>query len=85
MTGDGESIMRLALAHRIVASMLHGSNADQAAEEAIAVMARRVGGEAGCIVLDRQGRIGCAHNAVNLAHAYRSSEMRVGVASVKKL
>jgi beta-aspartyl-peptidase (threonine type) len=85
MTGDGESIMRMALAHRIIDSMLHGADADQAAEEAIAVMERRVGGEAGCIVLDRQGRIGCAHNAVNLAHAYRTSEMNVGFAAVKKL
>jgi L-asparaginase / beta-aspartyl-peptidase len=84
LTGDGESIMRLALAHRIITSMCNGEDADRAAEEAIAVMARRVGGEAGCIVLDRQGRIGFAHNADNLAHAYRTSEMTAGVASVKK-
>ncbi|HEY0368261.1 MAG TPA: isoaspartyl peptidase/L-asparaginase, partial [Chthoniobacterales bacterium] len=84
MTGDGESIMRLALAHRIVMSMCNGEDADRAAEEAIAVMARRVGGEAGCIVLDRQGRVGVAHNADNLAHAYRTSEMPATIASVKK-
>jgi L-asparaginase / beta-aspartyl-peptidase len=84
LTGDGESIMRLALAHRIIESMLHGADADQAAEEAIAVMAHRVGGEAGAIVLDRQGRVGFAHNADNLAHAWRTSEMASGIASVKK-
>lgn len=84
LTGDGESIMRMALAHRIINSMLHGADADQAADEAIAVMARRVGGEAGCIVLDRQGRVGFAHNAENLAHAYRTAEMKNGIASVKK-
>ena len=84
MTGDGESIMRLALAHRIVNAMCNGEDADRAAEEAIAVMVRRVGGEAGCIVLDRQGRIGIAHNADNLAHAYRTSEMTSTVASVTK-
>jgi beta-aspartyl-peptidase (threonine type) len=84
MTGDGESIMRLALAHRIVQAMCNGADADSAAEEAIAVMARRVGGEAGCIVLDRQGRIGVSHNADNLAHAYRTSEMPATIASVKK-
>lgn len=84
MTGDGESIMRLALAHRVIDSMLHGANADQAAEEAIAVMARRVGGQAGCIVLDRQGGVGCAHNADHLAHAYRTAGMPAGVASVTK-
>ncbi len=84
LTGDGESIMRLALAHRIVSSMCDGESADRAAEEAIAVMARRVGGEAGCIVLDRQGRVGFAHNAKNLAHAYRTSEMPGAISSVKK-
>jgi len=85
LTGDGESIMRMALAHRIIDSLLHGADADQAAEEAIAVMAHRVGGEAGCIVLDRQGRVGFAHNADHLAHAYRTAEMKSGIASVKKL
>lgn len=84
MTGDGEYIMRLALAHRIVSAMCHGEDADRAAEEAIAVMARRVGGEAGCIVLDKQGRIGIAHNAEHLATAWRTSEMPAAVASVKK-
>ena len=84
LTGEGESIMRCALAHRIINSMLNGANADNAAEEAIAVMARRVGGEAGCIVLDRQGRIGLAHNADNLAHAYRTAHMPAAIASVKK-
>ena len=84
LTGTGESIMRLALAHRIATSMCNGEEADRAAEEAIAVMARRVGGEAGCIVLDRQGRIGVAHNAVNLAHAYRTAQMSRGVAAVTK-
>ena len=84
MTGDGESIMRLALAHRIVAAMCDGEDADRAAEEAIAVMARRVGGEAGCIVLDKQGRIGVAHNAVHLATAWRTSGMPAPIASCKK-
>ncbi|MGZ5552467.1 MAG: peptidase T, partial [Chthoniobacterales bacterium] len=60
-------------------------DADRAAEEAIAVMARRVGGEAGCIVLDRQGRIGLAHNAANLAYAFRTWEMRETFADVKKI
>jgi beta-aspartyl-peptidase (threonine type) len=84
MTGDGESIMRLALAHRIVASMENGIDADRAAEEAIAMMAKRVGGEAGCIVLDRRGHPAQAHNADNLAAAWRTSEMPAAIASVKK-
>jgi beta-aspartyl-peptidase (threonine type) len=84
MTGDGEAIMRLVLAHRIINSMCNGEDADRAAEEAIASMARRVGGEAGCIVLDRQGRIGLAHNTANLAFAYLTSEMSRTFAGVTK-
>ncbi len=84
LTGDGESIMRMALAHRIASSMCDGEGADRAAEEAIAVMTRRVGGEAGCIALDRQGRIGLAHNSEHLAYAFRNAEMRETVADVKK-
>ena len=84
LTGDGESIMRLALAHRIINAMCNGEDADRAAEEAIAAMTQRVGGEAGCIVLDRQGRIGVAHNAENLPHAYRTSEMPATIAAIEK-
>ena len=84
MTGHGESIMRLVLAHRVINSLCNGEDADRAAEEAIASMARRVGGEAGCIVLDRQGRVGLAHNTANLAFAYRTSEMSETFAAVTK-
>lgn len=84
LTGDGESIMRLALAHRICQSMRDGEEADRAAEEAVAVMARRVGGQAGCIALDRQGRIGLAHNSDHLAYAFRDAGMRAAIAEVEK-
>ena len=84
MTGDGESIMRLALAHRVINSMHHGADADRAAEEAIAVMVRKVGGEAGCIVIDRHGQVGQAHNSANLPCAWRTSDMPAAVASLEK-
>ncbi len=84
MTGDGEAIMRLALAHRIVQALCRGEEADRAAEEAVAVMAQRVGGVGGCIVLDQQGRIGLAHNSPHLAFAYRTSEMSTAKAAVQK-
>ncbi len=84
MTGDGESIMRLALAHRIINSMHTGFDADRAAEEAIAVMARRVGGEGGCIVIDRHGQVAHAHNSQNLPCAWRTSGMKATSASMTK-
>lgn len=84
MTGDGESIMRMALAHRVVNSLHDGFDADRAAEEAIAVMARRVGGEAGCVVVDRHGQVGQAHNSQNLPCAWRTCEMQTSAVSMQK-
>ena len=84
MTGDGEMIMRMALAHRITNSMCNGTDADRAAEEAIAAMERRVGGEAGCIAIDRHGQIGQAHNTSHMPTGWRTSDMPAAVASVKK-
>jgi beta-aspartyl-peptidase (threonine type) len=84
MTGDGEMIMRMALAHRLINSMCNGIDADRAAEEAIAAMERRVGGEAGCIAIDRHGQIGQAHNTSHMPTAWRTSDMPSAVASTKK-
>jgi beta-aspartyl-peptidase (threonine type) len=84
MTGDGEMIMRMALAHRVINSMCNGADADRAAEEAIAAMERRVGGEAGCIAIDRHGQIGQAHNTSHMPTGWRTSDMPSASASVKK-
>ena len=84
MTGDGEMIMRLALAHRVSNSMCNGVDADRAAEEAIATMERRVGGEAGCIAIDRHGQLGQAHNTSHMPTGWRTSNMPAAAASVKK-
>jgi beta-aspartyl-peptidase (threonine type) len=84
MTGDGEMIMRMALAHRVTNSMCNGADADRASEEAIAAMERRVGGEAGCIAIDRHGQIGQAHNTSHMPTGWRTSEMPAAAASVKK-
>lgn len=84
MTGDGEMIMRMALAHRVINSMCNGTDADRASEEAIGAMERRVGGEAGCIAIDRHGQIGQAHNTSHMPTGWRTSEMPSAIASVKK-
>jgi beta-aspartyl-peptidase (threonine type) len=46
----------------------------QAAREAIDVLAHRVGGLGGCILLDSQGRVGLAYNTPRMAYAYRSAD-----------
>lgn len=61
-TGQGEAIMKAALCREAVAALRRGA-AHAVAERAIAEMAARIGGQAGIVVIDRHGRLGCAHNA----------------------
>lgn len=69
-TGDGESIIPVVLAKTAIDALADGKHPDKAAEHAIATLMNRVQGEAGCIVIDRQGRIGWAHNSQDMAMAY---------------
>ena len=84
LTGDGESIIRVALASRIIALLHTGTAPDEIADAAIRYFKDHVPGEAGCIILDRQGRVGWAHNSPNMAGAYFSTGMQRPVAFVKK-
>jgi beta-aspartyl-peptidase (threonine type) len=43
-----------------------------------------VGGEAGCIVLDRSGHVGWFHNSRDMAVAYRTSEMHQPMVFLRK-
>ena len=84
LTGDGESIIRTTLASRILALLGRGLSPDDAAEAALRFFREKVPGHAGCIVLDRRGRIGFAHNSPNIACAYRTSAMPSAVAAIRK-
>jgi isoaspartyl peptidase/L-asparaginase-like protein (Ntn-hydrolase superfamily) len=64
-SGDGESILRLALAARIMGD-LAALDVQAAVDAAIAQMGR-VGGEAGCIALDPRGNAAFAHNSEHFA------------------
>jgi L-asparaginase / beta-aspartyl-peptidase len=66
-SGDGEAILRLALAGRLMRT-LPQQGAAQSAALAVAQMGR-VGGEAGCIVLDASGTPAFAHNSAHFAVA----------------
>ena len=66
-SGDGEAILRLSLAARLM-QILPRHGAARAAAMAVGQMAR-VGGEAGCIVLDPVGNPGFAHNSDHFAVA----------------
>lgn len=84
MTGDGECILRVVLAKRITDGLVQSSEPDRVVREAIDEMARRVGGEAGGIVLDRDGRPGWEHNSEHMAIGLRTAEMPEARAYVSK-
>lgn len=65
LSGDGESIMRTMLAARVMQA-LADRPAGAAARSAFDHL-RRVGGEAGAIAIDRDGRPGIAHNSSHFA------------------
>jgi beta-aspartyl-peptidase (threonine type) len=67
LSGDGESIIRTMLAARIMHALAERSPA-AAATRSLDHLAR-VGGEAGAIVLGRDGAIGIAHNSDHFALA----------------
>jgi beta-aspartyl-peptidase (threonine type) len=68
-TGHGEAILRVALAHDVVARLEAGVPADEAAQASIARFRERTSGDAGVIVVDREGRAGIAHHSENMAFA----------------
>ena len=60
-SGDGESIARVLVAAHAIHALAHASPT-QAAQSALDRM-RRVGGEAGAIIINPAGRMGVAHNS----------------------
>jgi beta-aspartyl-peptidase (threonine type) len=72
-TGDGESIIPVVLAKTAIDFLAEDSLPDSAAQKAIDTLVSRVTGEAGCIVLDHQGRVGWAYNSSHMACAYMTT------------
>jgi len=68
-TGYGEEILRATLCRDAVRSLEEGESAPEAAERAIRRLDHRFRGNGGIILLDRQGRIGHAHNTPRMALA----------------
>jgi L-asparaginase / beta-aspartyl-peptidase len=73
-TGWGESIMKVLLAKTATDLIGAGHHPMAAASQAIDILARRVGGLGGCILLDSAGRIGFAFNTPRMAYAYRTDD-----------
>jgi L-asparaginase / beta-aspartyl-peptidase len=82
LSGDGEMVSRTLLAAQVMRELETG-DAQRAAERGLARLAR-VGGEAGAIVIDREGRIGWAHNSSHFAVAFATSERDQGTVSLSR-
>lgn len=74
-TGDGESIIPVVLAKTAVDLLAENRHPEEAAQKAIEILVSKVEGEAGCILLDRQARVGWAYNSQDMAVAYMTEDM----------
>lgn len=77
-TGIGEIAMRLVLAKTTCGYMEDGKTAEQAAEQAIKLVNRRMSmiyNSMGLISIDAHGRVGAAHNSPNMCWAYMKPGM----------
>jgi L-asparaginase / beta-aspartyl-peptidase len=84
-TGDGESVIPVVLAKTAVDLLSDGAasadgnvahHPEDAAHKAIERLKQRVPGEAGCILIDRDGRIGWAYNSQDMAVAYMTENLQ---------
>ncbi|PWB45827.1 MAG: hypothetical protein C3F12_07000 [Candidatus Methylomirabilota bacterium] len=68
-TGNGEAIMKLALAKTVLEFLRNGEDPMAAARLAVGELTARTSAEVGVILLDRFGRIGVARNTAQMASA----------------
>jgi len=61
-TGQGEAIVRVVMAKTALDLLKDEAGPQAAANQAVALLAQEIGGTAGLIMIDRQGRIGYARN-----------------------
>ncbi|MBC1220224.1 isoaspartyl peptidase/L-asparaginase [Nostoc sp. UCD121] len=83
-TGDGESIIPVVLAKTAIDFLTGDRHPDEAAQMAIDALVSKVKGEAGCILIDRQGRVGWAYNSSHMACAYMTTGQDKVAAFTKK-
>ena len=73
-TGYGEQFIRTVLSKTASTFVEHGMNAQQAAEAAIAYLVRKVDGQGGLIIVDRNRECGAAFSTKGLLHGKATSE-----------
>ncbi len=74
-TGWGEAIAKVLLARLALHHLQKLGDPQAAARAAIQVLAEKVNGTGGVILLSPDGRLGWYHNTLHLAHAYQTADM----------
>lgn len=82
-TGHGEDFMRTMLLHRAINHMHEHQEPLQAARYAIEYLEKSIQGAGGMILLDRQGKIGLAHNTPYMAYAWMREGMHEPIAGIR--
>lgn len=83
-TGWGEKIMAVVLAKTALDILEGGRDAFGACEGGIEILARRVDGLGGLIMVDRGGRVGYHHNTPRMAFAFYEGRSGKEMAAVKR-
>jgi len=73
-TGHGELIIRMGLSRWVVEDLEH-NNPAEAANAGLSELARRVGGGAGIIVADKNGRVGYAYTTEHMVFGYMQAHL----------
>jgi L-asparaginase / beta-aspartyl-peptidase len=82
LTGWGEPIMKLVLGKWAVDRVQRGSAPEEAAQDAIAYLFKRLQGHGGIILLGPDGRFGLAHNTPKMAWGIANDQgIRIGISS----
>jgi len=72
-TGWGEPMMKLVIAKHTADLIRQGATPQNAAQESIAYLKRRLNGHGGMIVLDAKGRYGISHSTPRMAWGIKTS------------
>ncbi|OOG23290.1 peptidase T [Thioalkalivibrio denitrificans] len=76
-TGQGEVIIRAGLALRVLSALQADTGAEEAAQRVLRWLERRIGGEAGLILLSHRGERAVVHNAQGMAWCCIDAEGRL--------
>ncbi len=73
-TGVGEAIARVLLSYRAVAALATTPSPQEAAQQAISLLAQRTRSQAGIILLSQDGQVAAAWNSPNMSWGYHTVE-----------